>query len=136
MKADELIEIFGLKPTDAKRMEVNPLEVIGSVEFDKKETTLDRLAREALGRPPADYRLDSYNRVLGKRADFVSTCNHISLMVTEMIRVACPNCQKIMQQGGSGGTYNSHSTGFSCMPCKIHVSLTMATDGISVQFND
>jgi len=111
------INRLGLSDKTIVEMEVNPLALIASDEFNTQSQL--------------DYRQTALERVLNLRFRFTSEFNTMSELFKKIISLKCPHCGKEVKVTGRGG--NSVMTTFSgtCALCDVTIAITIPYDAIN-----
>jgi len=127
MKLKELRKLKLQQKTLDEDIYVNPLQVIASDEFNKRDVPGDK----------RDYRDRAIDRVLALKLDFCNEFNTTHELVMRFITVTCPHCHKPMECKGGGGCGHTTSCEFRCEKCKTIISLSLSNDdGISVRYQE
>jgi len=127
MKLKDLRKLNLEKRTLDEDIYVNPLQVLASDEFNKKQTIIDG----------KDYRERAIDRVLNLKLAFHNEGNTTHELVKRLIKVTCPHCHRLMECKGGGGCGHTTSFEFRCKDCNTIISLSLSNDdGIAVRYQE
>ena len=124
---DELCNELGISQKVRDEHYVNPLSLLISEEFNRKEHRFGPPLNEE------DYRDRALTRAIKSKVSFHSETNSLSNLAERILTVTCPVCKSEMKPDGFGGSGRATTVSYRCK-CEVKISLTFANDAIGVSF--
>lgn len=123
----EIAEKLGVSKKTVDEMWVNPLRLLVSDEFNR---------RDKPGEP--SYRERAIKRAIASRMSFESEDNTVFEMMEQFVKVICPCCGGETKFCGGGGVSGKMRMEYTCKRkgCNTTVNLTVAEGALSVKLEE